>query len=228
MKTNEELQEDVQNAIKWEPLIHAAEIGVIAEDGMVTLTGFVDNYSKKTEAENAAKKVAGVKVLVEKIEVKFHTNWAKKDDNDIGKEVVEAFNMNWQIPNDKIKVKVENGWLTLEGTVIWNYQKEAAFNAVKNLTGVIGVSNNIIIQSDSDDNVEKKAIEEALNRNWSLRQREIKVCVIDDKVTLTGMVDSWYQKDEANRIAWNAPGVKGVNNDLEIEYNYDYEYDMDS
>jgi osmotically-inducible protein OsmY len=141
MKTNAELQKDVQDAIKWEPLLNAAEIGVTVKDGVVTLTGIVDSYSKKTEAEDAAKNVAGVKAVVEKIEIKFNSRWAKKDDNEIATEVVNALKWNWQIPKDKIKAKVEKGWVTLEGELEWNYQKEAAQGAVKNLLGVMGVSN---------------------------------------------------------------------------------------
>jgi osmotically-inducible protein OsmY len=122
MKTNEALQKDVQDAIKWEPLLHAAEIGVIVNDGIVTLTGTVDNYTKKREAEHAVKSVQGVKAVVEKIEVIF-PNIGPKTDNDIASEIVSAYKWNWKIPNDKIQVKVENGWVNLDGEVDWNYQK---------------------------------------------------------------------------------------------------------
>src|SRR5580658_366048 len=117
MKTNADLQKDVQEAIKWEPLLSAAEIGVIAKDGIVTLTGTVDSYWKKTEAEEAAKSVAGVKAVVEKIEIRFAGNSFTRDDNEIASEVVDAFKWNNEVPNDKVKVKVERGWLTLEGEV---------------------------------------------------------------------------------------------------------------
>jgi osmotically-inducible protein OsmY len=219
MKNNAELQKDVQDAIKWEPLLNAAEIGVTVKDGVVTLTGTVDSYSKKTEAEDAAKKVAGVKVVVEKIEIKFSNNWGKKDDNEIATEVVSALKWNWQVPNDKVKVRVEKGWITLEGELQWNYQKEAAKDAVKNLLGVTGVTNNITIKSETQEQVEKKDIENALRRNWSIDDQDIDVNVSGHKVTLTGTVDSWYQKDEAARIAYNAPSVWTVDNDLVIEYN---------
>ena len=221
MKTNEELQKDVQNAIKWEPLLHAAEIGVSVKDGVVTLTGIVDGYAKKTEAENATKNVKGVKVVVEKIEVKYDSSYDKKDDNDIANEILNAFLWNWQVPNDKVKVKVEKGWVTLEGELNWNYQKTAAKDAVSKLMGVVGVANNITIESISKDVVEKEDIENALNRNWSLSSEEINVHVSDHIVTLTGTVSSWYQKDEAARIAWNAHGVWMVDNELEIEYEYE-------
>jgi osmotically-inducible protein OsmY len=221
MKTNEELQKDVQNAIKWEPLLHAAEIGVSVKDGIVTLTGNVDSYSKKTEAESAAKNIAGVQVVVEKIEVKFHSSFDKKDDNDIANEILNAYKWNWQVPNDKVKIKVENGWVTLDGEVTWNYQKTAAKDAVSKLMGLAGVFNNITIKSESKDAVEKEDIENALKRNWSLNTEDINVKVHDHKVTLTGTVGSWYQKDEAARIAWSASGVWEVHNELEIEYEYE-------
>ena len=218
MKSNAELQKDVQDAIKWEPLLNAAEIGVTIKDGVVTLTGSVDSYSNKTEAEDAAKNVAGVKAVVEKIEVKYSSTWAKKDDNEIAVEIVNALKWNWRIPNDKVKVRVENGWVTLEGELQWNYQKEAARDAVRDLLGVTGVSNNITIKSESRDLVETRAIESALRRSWAVGGEDIVVRELDHKVTLTGTVKSWYQKDEAARIAWNAPGVWTVDNELVIEY----------
>jgi len=167
MKNNEELQKDVQDAIKWEPLLKAAEIGVTAKDGVITLTGVVDSYVKKTEAEEAAKNVAGVKAVVEKLEIKLGSTFGKVDDNDIAKEVLNAFKWNWQVPNEHVKVRVENGWITLDGEMNWNYQKTAAHNAVKNLLGVSGVSNNIKIKSETNDSIEKAEIESALKRNWS-------------------------------------------------------------
>jgi len=220
MKNNAELQKDVQDAIKWEPLLNAAEIDVTVKDGVVTLTGTVDSYSKKSEAEDTAKNVAGVKAVVEKIEIKFSSNWAKKDDNEIATEVVNALKWNWQIPNDKVKVKVEKGWVTLEGELERNYQKEAAKNAVKNLLGVTGVVNNIKIKSETQGEIERKDIESGLRRNWSIRAKDIEVKVSGHKVTLNGTVNSWYQKDEAARIAWNAPGVWTVDNELVVKYDY--------
>ncbi len=219
MKTNEELQKDVQDAIKWEPLLSAAEIGVTVDDGVVTLTGTVDIYSKKTEAEDAAKNVAGVKAVVEKIEVKYGSTWAKKDDNEIATEILHALKWNWRVPKDKVKVKVEKGFVTLGGELEWNYQKEAAEDAVRNLLGVTGVSNNITIRAEARDLIEKKNIESALGRNWwSMNNSDIMVKVSGNEVTLTGTVKSWYQKGEAARIAWNAPGVRTVDNELVVAY----------
>jgi osmotically-inducible protein OsmY len=221
MKTNAELQRDVQEAIKWEPLLNAGEIGVTAKEGIITLTGTVDSYWKKSEAEVAARNVAGVKAVVEKIEIKFANNSFKRDDNEIATEVVNAFKWNIEVPNDKVKVKVEKGWVTLEGELEWNFQKEAARCAVGELLGVTGVTNNITIKADTQDEIERKDIESALERNWSLSDRQIKVKVSGTKVTLTGKVDSWYQKSEAARIAWKARGVWSVENDLVVDYAYE-------
>jgi osmotically-inducible protein OsmY len=219
MKTNEQLQKDVQDAIKWEPLLHAAEIGVTANNGVVTLTGVVNSYSKKIEAENAAKSVAGVKAVAEMIEINFASTY-KKNDTEIANEVLNAFKWNWEIPSDDLKVKVENGYVTIEGNVTWNFQRDAAKKSVANLTGVIFVENNIRIQSDAVDAIEKRNIESAFDRNWVMDDNEINVEVSGNKVTLTGMVESLYQKDEAERIAWNAPGVCSMDNKLVVGYDY--------
>ncbi len=219
MKNNAELQADVQNAIKWEPLLHAAEIGVTAKDGVVSLTGVVDSYAKKMEAENAAKKVIGVKALVEKIEVKLPSSWSKTN-ADIANEVLAALNSNWSVPKDKVTVKVEEGFVTLEGELPWNYQKEAAKNAVTYLMGVKGVTNHIKIKSETHDAIEKKDVEDAIGRSWTIDDSDIKVSVSGTTVTLSGTVDSWYQKEEAGRIAWNTPGIWHVKNDLEVDYYY--------
>jgi osmotically-inducible protein OsmY len=218
MKTDSQLQQDVMAEIKWEPLLCAAEIGVSAKEGVITLSGTVDCYAKKSEAEDAAKKVAGVKAVVEKIEVKYPSSWAKKDDSDIANEIVSAFKWNWEVPAGKVTATVENGWVTLAGEVEWNFQRVAAKKAVKNLLGVTGVSNNISIASQSDNALEKSDIENALARNWSISDKDIGVMVSGHKATLTGSVDSWYQKDEAGRLAWNAPGVWEVQNELVVEF----------
>ena len=217
MKSNEELQKDVQDAIKWEPLLNAAEIGVTAKDGVVSLTGYVDSYAKKVEAESAAKKVIGVTALVERIEVKFPSTW-KKTNEEIAEEVLVALKSNWSVPKEKVTVKVEDGWVTLDGELPWNYQREAAKNAVHFLTGVKGVFNNITIKSESHDEIEKEDVKEAIARSLSVDDCDIEVSVSGTTVTLTGTVNSYYQKNEAGRIAWNTPGIWHVKNDLAIDY----------
>lgn len=218
MKTNEELQRDVQNAIKWEPQLHAAEIGVTAKDGVVTLMGTVDAYYKKIEAENAAKNVDGVKAVVEEIEIKYSSN--TKSDEDIANDVLKALTDNWNVPQEKIQIKVEKGWVTLEGQVTWNYQKEAANKSVGHLTGVKGVTNRIKIKSEIQDEIEKKNIVRALESNWTLHSENIFVKVNGTSVTLTGAVSSLFQKDLAEKIVWKTPGIWSVNNQLLVEHKY--------
>ena len=217
MKSNAELQQDVQDAIKWQPLLNAAEIGVTAKDGVVSLTGVVDSYAKKTEAEDAAKNVAGVTALVEKIEVRYPSTYTKTN-GEIASEVVNALQARWDVPKDKVKVKVENGWITLTGDLGWNFQREAAEDAIESLMGVTGVTNNIMIKSESKEAAEKAAIENALKRNWAFYENNIRVQVSGHRATLTGTVDSMYQKEQAGSIAWNAPGVWSVDNELVVDW----------
>ena len=210
MKNNEQLQNDVLHAIRWEPLLKNEEIGVIAIDGVITLTGQVDSYKKKHDAEDAAKCVSGVKAVVEKIEVKFGETEINVD-NEIADEVLSNLKKNFAINNQK--VKVENGWVTLEGELRWNNQKQYAKSSIISIIGVKGVTNNITIIPDQST-VEKKNIEYALARNWAINEQDVNVKVSGNQVVLTGVVHSLYQKEQAEKISWNAPGVWSVVNEL--------------
>ena len=221
MKNNEELQKDVEDAIRWEPLLDAEEIGVTSKDGVVSISGIVDSYAKKVEAESAAKKVIGVKALVQNIEVKF-ANSPTKTNIEIAKEVLVALKSKWSVPDDKVTVEVEDGWVTLNGELPWNYEREGAENAVTYLKGVKGVTNNIKIRSESHDVIEQKAVEQAIARSWSVDNSDINVKVSGTTVTLFGTVNSWYQKEEAGRIAWKTNGIWKVQNDLAVGYHYNY------
>lgn len=216
MKTDENLQKDVQDALKWEPQLHAAEIGVIAKNGIITLTGTVDNYYKKMEAENATKKVNGVKAIVEKIEIK-PVNSKSINDNNIAEKILNVFKSDFSIPDEKIKLKVEKGWVTLEGNVNWNYQKEAAKNAVVDLMGVRGVTNNIMTRTNRNDAVKKTTIEKALSNNAALSHDHIEVSVKNNDVKLSGLVNSFFEKEEAERIAWKTPGIWSVDNEIGVD-----------
>jgi osmotically-inducible protein OsmY len=218
MKTNRELQADVLEAIKWEPLLKQTKIAVEANDGIITLSGTVVSYIKKSQAEDTAKKITGVKAVVEKIAVKFN-NDDEKDDSEIAIAVLNALKSNHNIPSDKIQVEVEDGHVTLDGTVEWNYQKETAQKAVVIVEGMKVLTNNIKIRTDNPDDIEKSEIEQAIARNWAMNGQDVQVYVSANEVTLNGIVHSFYQKEEAERMAWNAPGVWIVNNELVIDYN---------
>lgn len=219
MKTNAQLREDVQDAIRWEPLLKSAQIGVIVNDGIVTLTGTVSNYTQKLQAEKAAKSVDGVKAIAEDIEVKLDSS-EKKEDSDIAASVLIALSSDLLVPDEKIQIKVENGWVTLEGEVHWNFQREAAKHSIERLTGVRGVFNHLKIRSELNDEIEQKQIEAALQRNWLIDDKNIRVHVVGRTVRLTGTVASLYQKEEAGRIAWKTPGIWHVENELQVDYDY--------
>ena len=215
MKTDQDLQNDVEYALQWEPLLQAAEIGVTAQDGIITLNGTVNSYAEKSEAEDAVKKVAGVKVVIEQIEVSL-VKGVNKTDHEIAIEILNALATSW-VPAEQLKIKVEHGLVTLEGTLHWNFQKQAARKCIKNIIGVTGIKNLIVIKAETHDEVEKKHLENALKLNWSMDDQDIRVKVSGKTVTLNGVVNSYYQKEEAERIAWQAPGVNAVINELSID-----------
>jgi osmotically-inducible protein OsmY len=216
MKTNQDIANDIQEAIHWEPLLKDTKIAVNVTDGVATLTGVVDGYLKKSKAEEVAKGVTGVKAVVEKIAVQF-INETDRSDQEIAMEAIQALKKDGQVPHDRIKVTVENGWVTLTGNVPWNYQKEAARNAVRHLDGVKVFTNDIRIQPESPDELEQEDVQRAFRRSASLYDQDIQVYVTEHAVTLSGVVNSWYLKEEAERMAWNAPGVVAVANELVID-----------
>ena len=149
MKNNEELQKDVQDAIKREPLLNAAEIGVTAQNGIITLYGVVDSYVKKIEAEDAAKDVEGIRAVVEKIEIHF-SNTKIRDDNDIAVDILFSMKLNWEIPENMVKIKVEDGLVSIEGELQWSYQKESVKRVISKVAGVKGITNFIKIVPESN------------------------------------------------------------------------------
>jgi len=215
MKTNAQLQRDVMDELQFEPSVNAANIGVTAKDGIVTLVGKVSNYAEKYAASEAAERVTGVKAVTDETKVDLPLAH-QRDDQDIAQAVLNALKWHVWVPQDAIKVKVEQGWVTLEGTVDFKFQQTAARNAVQDLTGVMGVSNLISLKSVVAPSDLKVRIENALTRAAELDGERIKVEVDGNKVILRGKVSSWAERDEAERAAWSAPGVWDVDDKLEI------------
>lgn len=219
MKTNEELRKDVMDEIKWDPELRnvATEIGVAAKDGVITLSGVVDTYWKKLSAEKAAQRVLGVRVVACDIEVKVGSI-GKRTDTEIAEAVRNALRWNSAVNEDHIEVKVDNGWVYLDGQVDFEYEKRYAQESVEDLIGVKGVTNNISMKAkpiDTKGILHK--ITAAYHRSATIDSSSIKIETSGSKVTLRGKVRSWAEKKEAENIAWLAPGVMSVDNRIEID-----------
>lgn len=216
MKTDEDLKQDVLDELEWEPSINATQIGVTAKNGIVTLSGHVDTYGEKLAAEKAAKRVSGVKAVVEEIDVKIPGRDTRTDE-DIAQMALNNLKWNTTVPDDRVLLKVEGGWITMEGTVDWNYQKDAAKRAIEHLAGVRGVTNRIQVRSTAHPRDVKEKIRKAFERNATIDAGNVTVQVEGHKVVLSGSVQSWAEKRQAENAAWSAPGVTNVENNIRIE-----------
>ena len=217
MTSDFQLQHDVQAELQWQPSVDAAHIGVAAKDSIVTLTGQVAHYVEKTAAEDAAKGVYGVKAVANDIVVELLAS-SRRTDQDIAEAAVNAMNWDFEVPTDKIKVIVKNGWVTLEGNVDWQYQKDAAKRCVQYLMGVTAVTNLIAITPTVKWTDVKSKIEDAFRRNAELDARRIGVDTYNGMVTLNGSVSSWAERDSAVMAAWGAPGVTSVDDQLAVAF----------
>lgn len=216
MKSDATIKKDVLDELNWEPSIDATKVGVTVENGIVSLSGHVRSYAEKVAAEKASRRVAGVKALVDEIDVKLGTAY-KRTDQDIAQSALNSLKWNTNVPHEKIQLKVEDGWITLEGDIDWNFQREAARNYIKNLAGVRGVTNLLKVKAVAQPESIKHQIRSAFERNALIDADRVNVRIDGHKVFLSGVVQSLAERKQAERAAWSAPGVTEVEDNLMIK-----------
>ncbi|MGB8278122.1 MAG: BON domain-containing protein [Methylovirgula sp.] len=210
------LRKNILAELEWEPSLGAAGIGVAVEDGIVSLTGHVQTYAEKLKAEQVVKRVRGVRAIAEEIEVRPVHSHTHADD-EIAKRALNMLNWDVMVPAESLQVKVQQGWLTLSGAVDWQYQRTAAEDDVRKLSGVLGVTNLITIKPRAQSDDIKERIEDALKRNALIEARNITIDVRNGNVTLEGKVHGWHEREVLETAVWAAPGVKSVDDRVIVE-----------
>jgi osmotically-inducible protein OsmY len=216
MKTDSEIKKDVLSELQWDPLISETKVGVTVNEGVVTLTGHLDTYAEKVAAKRAAGRVSGVKAIALEIDV-IPAGIHQRSDTEIALAVEHALSWNTSVPQDRVKVTVEKGWVTLTGDLDWNFQRRAVERMVRPLKGVVGISDNIQLRTLPVPLKLQERIQEALTRQAMREARRIEVSVEGSEVTLRGHVHSWAERNAAEGASWSAPGVTCVNNQLLVE-----------
>lgn len=213
--TDRELQQHVQSALTWEPSIESNEIGVSVHEGIVTLRGDVPAFAQRAAAERVALRVYGVKAVANDLTVRLPNTLARTD-TEIAQAAVSALKWNTMVPADQVHVVVSNGWVRLTGTVDWQYQRNAAERAVRDLQGVKSVSNDITLARRVQASDVKAQIEAAFTRSAEIDARRVQVMAENGKIVLSGNVRSWAERQEAERAAWAAPGVTQVEDRIAV------------
>jgi len=215
MNTDADLKREVTAELAWEPAIDSAAIGVATKDGVVTLTGHIETFAQKHAAARAVRRVCGVKAIALELDVKLAPDH-KRSDTDIALSAEHALKWNTLVPADKIRLVVDHGWVTLRGEVDWEFQRSTIEKAIRPMMGVVGISNEITLRiRPVAANVSRK-IEEALTRQAVREAKHIQVDVDGTTVKLSGKVHSWQERDAAQWVAWTAPGVRAVVNELSV------------
>lgn len=217
-RTDEQIQRDVLEELRWDARVQSNEIGVSVTDGVVSLTGWVDSYTKKWVAERTAHRVRGVRAVANDIEVRMPSS-IDRTDSDIAEAATRALQWDAFVPIERLDVTVSRGWVTLQGEVEWQYQRRAAERAVRRLSGVRGVTNLIALRpriTPTPDDLRQR-IEDALARSAETDAERIRVEVPGEQIVLTGTVRSWSEKEEAERVAWSAPGATSVDNRIMVD-----------
>jgi osmotically-inducible protein OsmY len=216
MRSDSEIKRDVESELRWDPDIDSTDIAVAVKDGVVTLAGFVRSYSQRQQSEDDAKRVVGVAGVANDIEVRLPIV-ERRPDPQIARDAVAALRAELPYSSEHIKVVVEQGVLTLEGKVEWNYQRARAAQTVRRVRGVKSVRNLIVLEPKLPPTEIKRKIEEAFRRNAELDANRIEVQAEGSNVTLRGTVRSWAAREEAERVAWTAPGVARVDNQIAVK-----------
>ena len=215
MKTDVELKKDVTVELAWDPAVKATAIGVAVKDGVVTLTGHLETFADKHAAERALRRVAGVKAIALELDVKLSSDHHRSD-TDIAASASEALKWNTLVPRESIRLTVDHGWVTLRGDVEWDYQRRGVEKAIRPMMGVVGISNEITLRVGPKVTDLSRKIQEALTRQALREAKHIEVSVDGATVKLSGTVHSWQERNAAQGVAWSAPGVNTVINDLSV------------
>jgi osmotically-inducible protein OsmY len=215
VKTDADLKRDVTAELTWDPAVRATTIGVAVKDGVVTLTGHLETFAEKYAASRAVQRVDCVRAIALELDVKLAPDH-KRSDTDIAASAEQALKWNTSVPPEAIRLTVDHGWVTLQGELDWDYQRRSVERAIRSLMGVVDISNEITLRVKPQADDLARRIQEALTRQAIREAEQIQIAVDGNTVKLTGTVHSWHEREAAQGVAWSAPGVRSVINELRM------------